>query len=115
LIKDYGAGYIIKDCNVEYMTLTGRVTPTKANIEVVTKVFARPSDPQLTWKFTGNAISGPKLVTTGNAPTTDGKIGEAENGNGNSKTSDAPMSITDGRSYVLLAGSIALLSFMALV
>jgi hypothetical protein len=71
---DYGTGFLIADCNVISMSLTGKITPSSAEVKVVVHIIGQPSNPTLEFTFTGQSIPGPKLVTTGDKPLTDGKL-----------------------------------------
>lgn len=71
---DYKSSFLIADCNVLHMELTGHISPEKAEIKVTAQVHGQPGNPTLDYTFTGNVIAGPKLLTSETNPVTDGKL-----------------------------------------
>jgi hypothetical protein len=103
---DYGTDFLIADCIVISMSLTGRITPENAEVKVKAHVISQPSNPTVEYTFTGSAIPGPKLVVTEANPVTDGKLNKTGEGSEN-----AAVGVVVGRS-VWVAFGVALLALV---
>lgn len=85
---DFKTSFLIKDCSALSVTLTGRLTPEKANLKVTAQTFSQPGNPYIDYYFSGTAIPGPKLVLSEKNPTPDGK-NASNNGTNGGKANDA--------------------------
>ncbi|KAH7112935.1 hypothetical protein B0J11DRAFT_183829 [Dendryphion nanum] len=107
---EYKTSFLIKDCNAITATLTGRLTPERAELKITTQTFSQPGNPEVDFYFSGTANSGPKLVLSQANPVPDGK-NASNNGTNGAKKNDASGHGFGHGSW--LAGALALAALMA--